>query len=96
METETIGEAPEWDPDYDYQDYNTKHWQDGLRLGIKGQNLVMRMSSDFEFNTKAHCNQKNKRSRASYFGFDSGWKTVDVEVLTFKKRANLFLNLRMS
>ena len=56
LKAETTGEFPEWDPDYDYQDYNTKHWQDGLGLGIKGQNLEMRMSRNFEFNTKAYCN----------------------------------------
>ena len=78
LKAETTGEFPEWDPDYDYQDYNTKHWQDGLRLGIKGQNLEMRMSRNFEFNTKLTVTKRTNVPEHIYFGFDSGWETVDV------------------
>ena len=41
LSAKTIGEAPEWDPDYDYQDNDMrlKYWQDGLRLGVKGQSI---------------------------------------------------------
>lgn len=78
LRAKTIGEAPEWDSDYDYLDYDTKHWQDGLRLGVKGQKLEMRMSSDFEFNTKLTVTKRTNVPEQIYFGFDSGWETVDV------------------
>ena len=80
LKAETIGEFPEWDPDYDYQDYEMglKNWQDGLRLGVKGQNLEMRMSSDFEFNTKLTVTKRTNVPEQIYFGFDSGWETIDV------------------
>lgn len=78
LRAETIGEAPEWDPDYDYQDNHTKHWQDGLRLGVIGQNLVMRMLRDFEFNAKLTVTKRTNVPEHIYFGFDSGWETVDV------------------
>lgn len=78
LSAKTIGEAPEWDSDYDYQDYNTKHWQDGLRLGVKGQNLEMRMSRNFEFNTKLTVTKRTNTPEEIFFGFDNGWETVDV------------------
>ena len=78
LSAKTIGEAPEWDPDNDFIDYDTKHWQDGLRLGLKGQNLEMRMSSDFEFNTKLTVTKRTNVPEQIYFGFDSGWEKVDV------------------
>ena len=38
----------------------------------------MRMSSDFGFNTKLTVTKRTNVPEEIYFGFDSGWKTVDV------------------